>query len=203
MTKPTTLTKKRNRVVSIVSCLIAVFFGMTVCGLFLAYALQPTDFYCQTVHRVAAHDGTAYLLTLDLESNYRRYASEDMGNTWYRVRGVPEQVQNDLTYPTPDPPPAEICDPTQFNQCYRISTYSNSLEYSRDTGQSWEPVTFPFRLISKRSCEKPKATSLVFVTDSNQSKLIVGMGTGGVIIRSADDSWVYRSIDELNYNTQE
>lgn len=164
-------------------------------------ALLSGDFFCESVQRVASYEGDVYILTVDNESNYREYKSEDMGLTWYGTRETPEQVDDPLRYPNPTPMPSMVCDPTQLQICYRLVTQSDDIEYSIDAGQTWEPVLVPLHLKSKPGCWKPNSTSIAFV--HNESSLIIGMGTGGVVIRLENGEWVYHDIDSLYDNLGE
>jgi hypothetical protein len=192
-------TKKRlKEVVLILIGLMVVFLGIIGCGVIIINSLWHFDFYCQNVNRVAAQGDIVYLLTTDLESNYIYFASEDLGENWTRVRQLPEQIQNDLSYPNPEAQPVQICDQTQPNHCYRISSTSNFLDESHNNGSSWNSLSMPFNLKSKRSCDEPKPTSMVFVNGENQATLIVGMGTGGIFILPANGNWIHHNVEYIN-----
>lgn len=189
---------KTKKILYLIAALLLAFYVGAIAWTFIfGSSTFAFDFYCESVHRVAVYEETAYILTTDLESNYMVYSSGDFGDTWKRVREVPDGVQNALRYPSPNQPLTEVCDPRDLQHCYRIAPDSNLLEESQDAGNSWIQIKSSFRLKSNSSCQSPAPESLGFIADSKQSALIVVMGTGGIALRSSDDKWTYYPMNDF------
>lgn len=159
------------------------------------------DMYCTKVTNIGSLENIAYVEMLDRELNHTLYQSADGGYTWRRIDQAPLTITTNFSLP-PSQPLSKICDPTNAHICYR-ATSESEIEETVDGGQSWHRVSLPFHLAtSSTNCrvnlDVPSLPpDLAVVKLGSMVNLIVGNGMEGVIVRLADETWLFRSINDM------
>jgi hypothetical protein len=164
------------------------------------------------LEQVAVEEGYVYLesWTVFVETGANVLDSRDRGPSWEEiaVSELPDSVAN--YFDQAPQLPKTVCTPSVPQHCFRI-TGAPRVEYSDDSGQSWETAwRFPsWRIgyLNRRtsgigSCSGPEHQTnpmdiALYTDESGGMTLFVAMGNQGLIVRSPDGSWGHIDVPDI------
>jgi hypothetical protein len=175
-------------------------------GATMATSVAPTD---MSVEHLATRGSQVFADLVPSDRHFRTqpgqltspFRSDDGGETWTAlsseaVRELPPDVVDALTRPQP----VVACVPDQPDRCYRTAAVGR-VEESGDGGGSWHSTWElpPERLLYMRQAKAtgifdPGPFDLVVVPEASGHRVVVALGSEGVVVRDASGTWAQHGL---------